>query len=330
MNDPTTLTGLIFLGRALQFGSGILLVNVAVFRWLILPPAPLGAGGIGVARFYHRLDQLLLGSALALVVSGFVLFLGAAAGMSGTPLTELLDPALLSTVLRQTDFGHVSEVRATFALGLVATIAWLLFHRPSSRLATFAQRLMIAILATGLFLSVAWTGHAAAVQHPGLPWPLVADLVHLAAASVWPGGLLPFAIFLGHLKKTDSPDLHFIQRTARRFSAVSFVAVLTLALSGTLNAWFIVGTFSRLVASTYGHLLCLKLLVFLLMLSGAAWNRQVLLPRLLARAAELNLDAAQEAGQALRGLVLAEVALALVVIVIVSLLGITPPPGTGP
>jgi putative copper resistance protein D len=323
MNDSATLTGLIFLGRTLQFGSGMLLVSVAVFRWLIVPHAALGAAGESaeLRRFLRRLDAIFIASAFTLVLSGVLLFLGAAAGMSGTPLAGVFDPTLLSTVLRQTEYGRICQARGVIALLLTGAAAGLFF--PPARP---ALRMMSALLAGALFISVALTGHAAAVSHAGAPWLLLFDMTHLATTAIWPAGLLPFALFLGCMKNSHSAHGDLILKTVRRFSAVSLAAVGALALTGLANAWFLGGSFSRLLGSTYGHVLGLKLLVFALMLGVAAWNRQVLLPRLFAQAERGDPEATALTGLILRRFVLAEVALAALVIVIVSVLGVTPPP----
>jgi putative copper resistance protein D len=115
-----------------------------------------------------------------------------------------------------------------------------------------------------------------------------------------------------------------------RFSTISLIAVGGLTLTGVANAWYLVGSISQLLGSTYGHVLCLKLGIFVLMLGLAAWNRQVLLPRLFAQGARSEAEAAAATGRLLRRFVLAETLLAVLVILIVSVLGVTPPPGLRP
>jgi putative copper resistance protein D len=81
---------------------------------------------------------------------------------------------------------------------------------------------------------------------------------------------------------------------------------------------------STLFSTTYGQVLCLKLLLFALMLGIAAYNRFHLLRLLSLRA----LPPDQDISALLRRLqrfVTAEIALAFGVIVVVSFLGATPP-----
>ena len=53
-----------------------------------------------------------------------------------------------------------------------------------------------------------------------------------------------------------------------------------LAATGIINAWILVGSIQALVSTGYGRLLVLKLVVFVLMLMFAAYNRYWLTPRL--------------------------------------------------
>jgi putative copper resistance protein D len=92
-----------------------------------------------------------------------------------------------------------------------------------------------------------------------------------------------------------------------------------------INSYFIVGSFQALVATNYGRLLCLKLFLFLVILGIAAWNRYRLLPLLLhARASEKSL--VFPLLQRLQNFVTTEFGVAVAVVIVVSILGTTPPP----
>jgi putative copper resistance protein D len=68
--------------------------------------------------------------------------------------------------------------------------------------------------------------------------------------------------------------------SAQRFSTLGIVSVATLLATGIVNAWILVGSFTALLATQYGQLLMLKIMVFALMLGFAAVNRLALTPRL--------------------------------------------------
>jgi putative copper resistance protein D len=324
MNDAAT-ADLLILARALQFGAGMVLVTVAAFRAFVLRPGFATENDDALqalAPFLRRLWKIFLFALAAHLVSGLLLFWAVAAGMSGSSLGDALHRDTLSTVLFQTRFGAVCLWRAGFLVLLIFTVPirpWTLRRRLS------LVDIAAGLLAAALFVSIAWTGHAASSGGSAQPWNLVADALHLLAASIWPAGLFPFALFLSFAGRDPmAPHLVPVMKTTLRFSAVSFVTVFVLAATGTLNAFFLVGSFTALVTTNYGQVLCLKLLLFAGMLVIAAWNRWRLLPRLFDSG-----DAPPDARPVLRRLrnfVLAELSLAVAVIIVVALLGTLPPP----
>jgi putative copper resistance protein D len=323
MNDAAT-SCLLILARALQFGAGMTLVTVAAFRALVLQPGFAGENDATqqtLAPFLHRLGKISALALAILVLSGLLLFWAVAAGMSGSSLVAALDPATLSTVLFQTRFGAVCLWRLAF-LVLFVLILPIRPWTPRRRLSP--AEIASALLAAALFASIAWTGHAASSGGSAQPWNLLADALHLLAASIWPAGLLPFALFLSFARRDlMAPHPAPVLKTIQRFSALSFGTVFLLAATGLINAFFLVGSFSALITTPYGRILDLKLLLFFAMLLIAAYNRWRLLPGLFAPGQP---GAARLPLRRLHRFVLAEWLLALGVIIVVALLGTVPPP----
>ncbi|MCE0521611.1 MAG: CopD family protein [Methylacidiphilales bacterium] len=323
-------TTLLLWARAFHFGSGMILVGVVAFRWLVLLPAFAGEADETwqtFRPFCQKLHALFIGSVVILVASGAALFWAVAAGMSGSSLTGSLTVDTLRSVLFQTRFGQVCQWR----LGLVAILCALMWRLARNQWLTRRKSSPLEVgaglVAIALVVSVAWTGHAAATGGPDF-WPRVlADASHLLTTSIWPTGLLPFALFLGASRKIDHlAHLQSVLMTACRFSTVSFLAVWILIATGMINSYFIVGSFQALIATDYGRLLCLKLSLFLVMLGIAAWNRYRLLPLLLLRAEASGTSLVWPLVRRLQSFVLIEFSLALAVVGVVSFLGITPPP----
>jgi putative copper resistance protein D len=323
-------TTLLICARAFHFGSGMILVGVVAFRWLVLLPAFAGEADETWQKFtplFRRLQALFLWSGVILLLSGAALFWAVASGMSGTSLSESLTWDTLSTVLFQTQFGSVCQWRIGLAviLGtLMGRLVWNQWYlqRKSSRLEIAA-----GIIAVALVVSIAGTGHAAATGGPDFKWRVLADATHLFAASIWPTGLLPFALFLRYARQaSDVFPLRPVLTVAARFSTVSFLAVGILIASGIINACFIVGSFEALVTTDYGRLLSLKLFLFLLMLGIASWNRYRLLPLLLLNAKTSEKSLVYRLLRRLQNFVTTEFGLAVAVVIVVSILGTTPPP----
>ena len=98
---------------------------------------------------------------------------------------------------------------------------------------------------------------------------------------------------------------------------MGFVAVATIIATGIINSWFLVGSPTALVKTTYGRLLLAKIGVVTVMVGIAAINRFYLTPRLRQPWARDRLARNS----------LAEAALGAMAIAIVGALGTLPPAG---
>lgn len=94
--------------------------------------------------------------------------------------------------------------------------------------------------------------------------------LHIAALSVWVGGL----VATGVLVSSRSPDLVPV---VRRFSTIALWCVIVAAESGLINASMRLTTWQSLFTTTYGLLITLKsILLIVLVLLGWRIRRQVL------------------------------------------------------
>jgi copper transport protein len=114
----------------------------------------------------------------------------------------------------------------------------------------------------GLLL-IAWSSHAAAFT---TPVPLLAQAIHLAAASAWVGGLLGLGAMV--LARLALPNL---QELVPRFSAAALVSVALIAATGAYLDWVQTGDPISL-ASQYQVVLAIKIVLFLVALSVGAIN----------------------------------------------------------
>jgi copper transport protein len=243
-------------GKVLGYGGSMLAVGLAILAWLVLRPAlgriPRGAAyGSGIA--------LLAGAAgcLILVVVAADSLPGGVAGTAGG--TDYVGFATTTRI------GLLLSART--AVGIIAGVAVLLVARlGGSRGAGLGLALGGAAGAIGLGLTAAG-GHASAFSSPV---PVAMDLVHLAAASVWLGGL----VMLGALtdfggKSRLEPGA--LRAVIPRFSALALVSVTLIALTGVYADW--VQTRDLLgFGSPYGLNLQIKILVFVLALAVGLLN----------------------------------------------------------
>jgi putative copper resistance protein D len=210
-------------------------------------------------------------------------------------------------------------LRLIFWLAAAAAAALFCFSRQRASL----QKILIWIqlLFGGLLLgSLAWAG-------PGQEdssWHLLADILHLLVAGLWPTGLLPLALLLKRLRQASEPARwHLIAALVRRFSAISLGSVALLALTGWVNAWFLAGSFSNLLEQTYGRWLLVKIILFVFAVAIGAVNLLRLKPRLSIEKPQAPI--VEPAAAQLQFNVQMELAIGMAIVVIVAILGMLPP-----
>jgi copper transport protein len=92
----------------------------------------------------------------------------------------------------------------------------------------------------------------------------LADLVHLAAISLWLGGLA--VLVIGVLPRRDVEEL---ARVVPRYSTLAMLCVTAVAASGTVLAWRLLDNVGQLTSTTWGHLLLIKLALLAVVLAAA-------------------------------------------------------------
>jgi putative copper resistance protein D len=260
-----------------------------------------------------RLGRLTLAAALVALASGLAWLAFTAAGMSGVA-GDLIQPWAIWEVVRDTRFGQIWAAR--MALSLIVLL--LVLARP------FRGGVALPLFSGALLASIAATGHGPQPDGGLGEIHAAADAVHLLAAGLWLGGLIPLAWTKAEARR--APRDHASREAAAilvRFSGVGSLAVAALVGSGLVNGWLLVGSAQALVTTAYGRVLTLKIALFLAMALLAAANRFQLTPAL-ARVSGRSGD------QPLRQLgrhIAAEYLLGLGVVAAVSLLGVLEPSG---
>ena len=183
--------------------------------------------------------------------------------------------------------------------------------------------LVAAVVALSLVPLPALAGHALDANQPW--WSAPADAVHVAAASVWLGGLVAFGLAVPVAARVLGPmaRTRLYAAAATRFSRLALAAVLALGATGLLRAFGELTAVSQAWSTSYGRTLLVKtgLLGGLTMLG--ALNRYRLVPRL--RTASVSNPAGLRAFARLRRSVGVELALLACVVGAVALLTELPP-----
>jgi copper transport protein len=217
----------------------------------------------------------------------------------GLPLSGLGDPAAWSAGLHS---GYAVTVGGVLVATVLAAV--------SLNLASIVGRRLAALLGlAALAFAVSLSGHASTAPPEAITHRAIS--VHVAAAAVWIGALVPLALLLA---TGGAPAT----RALAAFSRVVPYAVAALVVTGVFLAAVQVRTPAALLTTDYGRVLCAKLGLVAAMLALAAFNRWRL-----TRPALADDDVAR---RRLVRVIAVETALAVAVVGTLALWRFTPPP----
>ncbi len=298
--------------RLIHFAAVMLVFGSTAFRLYALSGVIPAASGKADAlpAFDAWLGSITGGGAVVSLLSAVALLLGVTATMTGS-IVAALDWETVGTVLLGTAFGHVWSWHLLLAAAVVVVAT-------GRRRRHVGLRLALAAL---LLASLGWVGHAAMATGPAGMAHEVNQALHLLAAGLWLGGLVPLAWLIRQVRRRRRGDWYGLVREALpQFSRMGYCAVAALAVTGAVNSVLLVGGFGALFETPYGRLLAVKISLFLAMVGVALGNRFRLAPRILDESAPVDM---------LARAIFAEQALGLAVLAVVSVLGTWPPAAGG-
>ena len=326
-------SALAVLGRWLGYGGMALLGGGPFFLLVVLWPALRsgsrsergtvdGAPGPEAATILGRLHWLGIGLAAIGALAGL---LGQAVSISGSD-----SAALRATLvdLLGTRSGLLLGCRFLALIG-AAVAVWHLARRGWTALRADWGVPLALVCAVGLLLAQALGSHAAATPL----WPnftVGVDWIHLAAMSVWLGGLAVLGLAVPWVIRArpehERPVL--LAGVVNRFSAIALWCVLLLALTGLYQSWVHVGQLDGFTRTGYGATLLVKLALIVPLLILGALNLLVNRRSLSRTAAAHARQAREQVGglaRRLRFAVRAEVVLGAAVLLTTGVLANLPP-----
>jgi copper transport protein len=239
-----------------------------VVRWVYFVGLALLVGGIGFQLLVARrapLRRFYIVTGIGAVVvleAGIVAFLLRAEDALQLPFGDFLYGDL-SPLSKGTRFG---EAFIAMELGFAFVTAFLVLAWVTDRQAFLWAAFLLGLgFASGLSLS----GHSSVSNAE-----VVADWLHLCAATLWVGGLVQ----LGVVVWPTAPELRAV--SFRRFSRLATACVAVLIGAGTYLSIERLPHLSDLWTSGYGHVLLVKLGLVALALSWGGFHQFVAMPRL--------------------------------------------------
>jgi copper transport protein len=185
-----------------------------------------------------------------------------------------------------------------------------------------------AIFLGGMFAlgSLTVVGHTATLEPAWIVHG--ADFLHGLAAAFWFGGLVGLGRFLRVARRPEHPAEPRplpadAARVVARFSWLAGWAVAALAISGSVIAFKVLGSWDALLHTTYGRVLIAKLSLVLIPFGFAIWNRLRLVPSVQSD------PEASSAWNRLRATVLTEAGLLVVVLSLTGFLVLQNPAVAG-
>jgi copper transport protein len=270
--------------RFSAFSAHALLFGLIAILILVLRPSFAGLDSeewaTGRRRLAARLEALvracLVGSALA---TALILLLQSAL-ISELGTGEVEADSFLSVL--ETSFGQWLALRFPVLAGLAVLLIGrirngaLLGAGDDERAPGAVWWIVWAALSGLLLATSTFSGHSAvAVPRTGA---IVNDIIHLASGAVWFTGVIVLAIVLpdGWLGKAKVDRLQLLSPAVTRFSQVAVVAITVVAITGTVNSFLHVGSFSDFWEESYAQTLGLKIGLFFGILALGGINHFVL------------------------------------------------------
>jgi copper transport protein len=256
-SEPTDLRAVYAACRYLGFVGLLLLVGAALFRLALWPPGlPDRRLGILIWLGYGLVCGASLGELVLQVpyATG-----GSLADVPGTGLSAVLGTTFgIAHVVRLAVLAAAAPVLVT--MSPAAGNAEPNFQRRARWPVLCAVPLAVALLATW-----AYSGHAGSTD----PLESVpSDVIHLAAMSVWLGGLVVLLVAL--LPVADDLGL---RAALPRWSTIAMASVAALILSGAVQALIETDSWSAFKDTTYGQLLIAKIALLAVVLVIANFSR---------------------------------------------------------
>ena len=317
--SETATTTQLLVARWIVYLSALTALGLLVLRFLIARPVARRVSGTSL-----RPLSVALGVALGIALIAIPVYV--VISTAQFTLRSAFDLGAVLPVARASNFGRdFLDLELVLLFFAVAAGAAVFTDRPERPQRSVAELLSIgSALAAGMAALAlpGLAGHAGQKSPRGLALPL--DAVHLAAASIWIGGLIGIVVFW--LTVGRQGRVAALAVIVPRFSTVAFVSVLVLVSSGIGQSLLELPTLGSLWQTSYGQALLVKIALLAAALVLAAVNLARTKPRL--QAAGVRPSLGPGAALLLRRLVQGEIVFVAGALFAAAVLTSLPPPAS--
>ena len=247
--------------RWLEFVALLTVLGALGFRHGVLPP--LAARGVPTADAADRARRLGLSVLVLYAAAALVRAYTESAAIHGAE--HALDASELMPMLTSTTWG------IGWLFGLVGAVLVALGWMASKRSITIGTPLALTG-ALGMVLSPALSGHAAASRH--FMFSVVLDVLHVAGAGVWLGGLLMvmMAGIPAMRRLANGNQDAAVSALVNSFHPLALFCAPIVIVAGLGTSWIRLGSLSALLPTTYGRTLLVKIALVVLVAGMGTYN----------------------------------------------------------
>jgi copper transport protein len=316
--SETAATPTLIAARWAAFLSIMLAVGLFGLRAVIARPA------VADAAAAARAVSVALAAALAVALVALPVYM--VTTTASFALRSAFDLPAIVPLIRASALGRaLTDLELVVALfALAAGLAIHVDRRPPKPRSVAALLALIgALLAAAAALAVpGLAGHAAQTSPAALS--LTLDWLHLAAGSVWLGGLAGLLVLAARLPGERRADVLAV--VVPRFSRLAMLSVVALIGSGVGASLQHLPTLPTLWQTSYGQAILVKVALLCVALVLGAINFSRTVPRLVAARARDDRALSASAAALLRRTVSGELALVAGIVAAAMVLSSLPPP----
>jgi copper transport protein len=176
-------------------------------------------------------------------------------------------------------FWIMREIVILLALSLAIYIFW---SQQRPRIVDGIISWINLALGLALVTAVVLSSSATTVSNTNLVYAVLADWLHLLAASLWIGGMMYLAVsYLPVLKGKELPEcIRALLTMLPHFSLLAIAGMVIMALTGPFDAGIHLSTLDQLITTAYGRALLVKIVCVGALLLTSAIHMLYLRPRL--------------------------------------------------
>ena len=257
------------IARWLTFASMFIAIGVVAFRILVLGRLSPAGGGLFTEIAESNSATLGMFASVGVILGALLRLHRETLDMPDAPIAGMM----LGSI-----WGLSMLLQILGALGLLVSLYLVHKAREEKRSNAWRSAMLSAV---ALAIAPALGGHAMASEPVIVS--VLADVVHVAAGSVWLG-TLAVIMMVGISSALKTPDTvrpgERVASLINLFSPIALICGGTMIATGVISAAFHLPELRSLWTTPYGAALTLKLFFVALLFGAGAWNWRRMKPRL--------------------------------------------------